>query len=401
MRRSPGSLGSSSSLGSLAAAALALALVPACGGGGTTGAGGTGGGGSGSGTVKVQITGEDLGISGFEFPDGSEVTIADGWEIEFSHVLVTVGKVWLSENPDTAPSDQSQTGDVVAEIEGPWAVDLHKTGSETAAGGEGTAVPLVTIEKMNKKGDEPLAAGERYAFGFETAIASDGAELVNFADDAEAKALYDEMKAKGYSVYYVGTATFKGTTCATSDETYDFSKLPPTFAFKLGFATPTSYLNCQNQDNQGEPEGGEEYQRGVTIKENQASLAQITLHLEHPFYSATQHEPPLYFDQFAAQLVGEMSDTPLTMDNLAGIDPQGVEDAAGTPLPWRTCDGSEVPSAKQRAFEVGSVPVDPAGNPSKALRDYRDFVHYVQSTQGHMNGGEGLCFARRNYPSPP
>ena len=33
-------------------------------------------------------------------------------------------------------------------------------------------------------------------------------------------------------------------------------------------------------------------------------------------------------------------------------------------------------------------------------RDYRDYVHYVQSAQGHLNGGEGLCFVQRNYPSP-
>jgi hypothetical protein len=27
-------------------------------------------------------------------------------------------------------------------------------------------------------------------------------------------------------------------------------------------------------------------------------------------------------------------------------------------------------------------------------------VEYVQSTQGHLNGGEGLCFVDRQYPSP-
>jgi hypothetical protein len=25
----------------------------------------------------------------------------------------------------------------------------------------------------------------------------------------------------------------------------------------------------------------------------------------------------------------------------------------------------------------------------------------VQSAQGHLNGGEGLCYVKRNYPSPP
>ena len=135
MRKSPTS---SLSLAGALALCVPLALLSGCGdGGGSTGTGGSGG--SGSGTVKVQIGGEELATSGFKFPEGSEVDIADGWELELTHVLVTIDKVWLSENPDRAPSDQSQTGDVVAEIAGPWAVDLHKQGSETAAGGEGTA----------------------------------------------------------------------------------------------------------------------------------------------------------------------------------------------------------------------------------------------------------------------
>ena len=36
----------------------------------------------------------------------------------------------------------------------------------------------------------------------------------------------------------------------------------------------------------------------------------------------------------------------------------------------------------------------------QALRDYRDFMTYDQSTQGHLNS-DGLCFVKRNYPSPP
>jgi hypothetical protein len=377
---------------------MGLSSLPACGGGST----GPGGGDPGaSGTINVQISGEELATDGFRFPDGSEVTIVDGWEIQFSHVLLTIGKLRVSDNPDMSPSDQSQTGDVLAQIDGPWAVDLHREGSVAAAGGEGTATPLITIEKLNKKGDTELVAGERYAFSFDFEAASDGAEIVNFGDDDEAKALYAEAASNGYAVYYVGVATFKGSGCETSDDSYDFTKIPDKVDFKLGFATPTSYLNCQNQDNQGDPFEGEEYQRGLLIKENQASVAQITVHVDHPFYSATQHEPRLYFDQLAALLVGKPGGSALTLEDAAGVDPSAFEDAAGTALPWRVCDGSDLPAAKQRSFDTGSVPLDPKANPAKALRDYRDFVHYVQSAQGHMNGGEGLCFAKRSYPSPP
>ncbi len=386
------------SLGVLAAVGLA-ALLPACGGGEGSGSGTTTTGGSG--TIAVQIHGEEIATDGFAFPTGSEVTIADGWEITFSHVLVNVDKVWLSENPDKAPSDQSQMGAVVAETVGPWAIDLHKAGTATAAGGGVGAVPLFTFDSQNKKGDAPLAAGERYAFSYATAAASDGAELVNFEGDAEAKALYDEMKVNGYAVYYVGKATWKGTDCQSSDPAYDFGSLPTSVDFKLGFATPSEYLNCQNQDNQGDPFEGEEYQRGVPIKENSASVAQMTFHLEHPLFSSVVHDSNLYFDQLVAPLAGQPQGTPLTMDVLTGQDPEGFTDGAGLPLPWRSCDGSALPASKQRYFETGSVPVDPKASPQKALRDYRDFVAYVQSTQGHLNGGEGLCFTKRNYPSPP
>ena len=75
-------------------------------------------------------------------------------------------------------------------------------------------------------------------------------------------------------------------------------------------------------------------------------------------------------------------------------------DATGADLPWRVCDGSSLPPGMTRAFEVGSIPVGPGQSPSEGFRDYRDFVRYVQSTQGHLNGGEGLCYTRRNYPSP-
>lgn len=395
MKQLIGSRVASGSLVLAAVAALALPLA-GCGGddGGTGGAGGAPAGGS----VKVQISGEDLATDGFGFPGGSEVVIADGWEIEFSHVLVSVGKVWLSENPDTAPADQSQTGAVVAEVAGPWVVDLAKEGDEPGAGGEGTASLLTTIDRQTEKGGAPLVAGERYAFSYEFAPPGDGAQPLNL--DAEGEALQEEMKAKGYTVYYVGTATWKGTACQTSDDTYDFTKLPATFELKLGFTSPVSYLNCQNQDNQGEPFDGEEYQRGITIQENEASLAQMTIHLEHPFYSETQHEPALYLDQLAALLVGHPEGTALTMEAATGVDPSAFTDGEGVSLPWRSCDGSPIPGAAQRSFDPGTVPLDPGADPSTALRDYRDFVHYVQSSQGHLNGGEGICFTKRNYPSP-
>lgn len=365
----------------------------------TGGAGGGGGTASKSGGVKVQISGEDIATDGLPFPLSGEVAIADGWQLDFTHVLVSIDHVSLSENPDLSPSDQSQTGKVVATLDGPWIVDLHKEGTEIGAGGEGKAVLLGRIENQNKSGGASFDTTARYAFGFKGTAASSSATRVNL--DAEGGTFADEMVAKGYSVLYVGKATFKGTACMSSDPTYDYAPIPTTFDFALGFASPTTFSNCQNQENEGQPFDGEEYQRGIAVPSNTDAVAQITMHLEHPLFTDVVHDSALFFDHFAAQLVGKPMGTKLTLEDLVGLDPTAVTDGADHALPWRVCDATPLPPEKQMKLGTGSLPVSPTGDPKTSLRDLKDFVTYVQSTQGHLNGGEGLCYVSRDYPSPP
>jgi hypothetical protein len=354
-----------------------------------------------AGGVQVAISGEDIATEGISFPTGSEVTIVDGWSIELEHVLVTISNVTLAEDPDLMPSDQSRTGAVVARAAGPWAVDLHVEGSIPAAGGEGLATPLVVLENQTERSGAAFAIDEPYAFSYEIAAASAAAQIVNFDGDDAAQAAYAEMIDAGASVTYIGTARFEGEDCRTSDEDYDFASFPREVRFRLMFGSPVSCVNCQNQDNQGDALPDEEYQRGVAVLPRGNTLAQITLHLEHFLFSAAVHEPSLRFDALAAQLVGKPEGTVLTLDDLAGVDPTAITDASGAPVPFRNCDGSPLPSGSQLRIDTGSVPVDPGADADEALRDYRDFIHYVQSTQGHLNGGEGLCFIDRHYPSPP
>ena len=84
--------------------------------------------------LTVTLSGEDAAHDGFSFPSGSEVTFVDGWELHFEHVLVTVGAVTLSENPDRSPLDQSSTDAVVAREDRPVAVDLTAPGDAPGAG---------------------------------------------------------------------------------------------------------------------------------------------------------------------------------------------------------------------------------------------------------------------------
>src|SRR5579859_6998892 len=91
------------------------------------------------GTVQFTASGEVLALGGYAFPPANPMdpAFADGWEVRFSKLIAVFGKVTLSENPDTSPTDQSQTGKVVAEIDGPWAIDLHKGGPLAGKGGVG------------------------------------------------------------------------------------------------------------------------------------------------------------------------------------------------------------------------------------------------------------------------
>jgi hypothetical protein len=86
-----------------------------------------------------------------------------------------------------------------------------------------------------------------------------------------------------------------------------------------------------------------------------------------------------------------------------GVDYTAYTDAKNQPLDWRYCiEPSTVAHPKftgPMAFDPQSVPHGAGADASKGLRDYYDFASYNQSTQGHLNS-DGLCYVRRNYPSP-
>jgi hypothetical protein len=374
--------------------------------------------------LTVTISGEGSALSGFAFPPASsnDLAFVDGWDVKFERILVTVDDIALSDAPDTSPTDQAQTGVVVAAAKGPWAVDMTKPGAVTDikpktqtqqlrplddhdhghAHGEGEgkdphAQPLARFDALD--GNKSFDPSSRYAFGFDIVTASTAAKHTNL--DGAADADYAEMVSKGLSVLYVGTATFKGVDCKSSDEgsdkPYDFSALPKTVKFRFGFKTPTKYKNCQNTDLRGKAFDGEEAQRGVQVSEQGDTLAQITLHVDHPFWSTVDHDAAeLFFDQMAAVA---SPDGVLVTEDLAKLDFTSFKDGAGKALPWRSCVADKPVKTGVRKFDSGSVPVDPNAAPESALRSYADFVAYQQSTQGHLNA-DGLCAVERKFSAP-
>src|ERR1041384_3064218 len=103
---------------------------------------------------KIQFTasGEVLALGGYAFPPATadDPAFVDGWEVRFSKFLTTIDHITLSENPatsHTSPTDQAKTGNVVAKLDGPWAIDLHKGGPlEGKGGSDEQAYPIATLE---------------------------------------------------------------------------------------------------------------------------------------------------------------------------------------------------------------------------------------------------------------
>ena len=400
-----------------------------------------------NGALLLTASGEVLALDGYNFPavNPGDGVFADGWEVRFSHYIATFDKVSLWTNPDTSPTDQSQVGSLVAELDGPWAVDMHMNGAsfpyvDGKEQGE-RAVAFAVLPNENEAGGAPFPTdGTRLAVGFSAVVPTARALNVNL--DTEGLGYYKYMIDNGCTVLYVGQAVWKGDTkpglCATPGQPSDagglgeagaggvgqepeFALLPKTVNFDLCFKPAdsgslkpgdpeTSWINCDNQDNDPAPAlNGEPHERGIAFVSNNYSIGEVTFHTDHPFWESTKHDTPARFDQFAAQLVGVTTDggvPTVHLTDVTGVDYTGFKDKQGNALPWRTCDPNyQNPNGGSRVgqmnFDPVHVPHCTGGDRSTGLCDYYDFSKYDQSTQGHWNGADGLCFVQRHYPSPP
>jgi len=343
--------------------------------------------------IWFTASGEVLALGGYAFPPTGDVAFVDGWDIHFSELLVTVDNIRLAQNPDLNPGDESQTGAEVAKVSGPWAIDLHKGGPLQGKGGsDEQAVPIAALTGQNENSCAPFDLTQKYAFSFDVVPATDSALNVNL--DAQSLDDYDEMISKGYTVLYVGTAAFlgnsAGNSCAPADP--EFVKAPLTensvVNFRLGFKSPTSYINCQNPSLSGTPLGTDENPRGIYAYNNQSSVAQVTIHTDHPFWDSTVHDSPMHFDQIAARYTGATGTPTAVVEDMTSVDYTHFTDAQGNALPWRDC------------IKLNFVPpdngtmhfTDAAG---ATLHNYGEYMTYDQRTQGHLNS-DGLCYVKPN-----
>jgi hypothetical protein len=332
---------------------------------------------TGAGEVQVTISGESLARDGFAYPatPGQEASFTDGWELKFEHVYVSVGGVLISEEPNKNPTDQSVVGSSVAKLDGQFLADLHKTGPLPGKGEDDKAFLLGKIANQNLAGNKAFDPAKTYAFSFETvpAVASASKIGMDAADEANAA----EMIQKGYSVLYVGTASFKGVDCTPSTAP-SLDTLPKTVAFRFGFKTKAKHVNCVNPDL-----GGSGELRGLPMKQNESTVAQITYHVDHPFWNAIEEDAPLRFDHLAfyAKVKNKGTTTaPLTLEDLVGASFAPVSSGAEQ-LSERTCKPAPAPSA------AGVLSLDPKG---RSAADLSAFMTILQAPQAHLNA-DGLC----------
>lgn len=366
----------------------------------------------GSGGILFAASGEVLALTGYDFPpaNADAPAFVDGWQVKFTRLLTTIDKITLSDNPDLVPGDESQTGPVVAQVTGPWAVDLAHADPNNLPGKGGPGEQAVPLAALSTKTDGSKFAtdGTRYAFGFDVATATADAKNVNL--DADAVADYQTMVQDQCAVLYVGTATFKGDKTDPTCYPDAYKTWPDTVNFRLCFKSPTTYINCQNPDNDpAKPLSNEEHPRGIAFIDSRSVIGQVTIHTDHPFWDSVLHDSPAHFDQFAARAIGQDASqdagaTPtVTLEMTKGVDFTGYTDAKGAVLNWRYC--TEPPTdvhpkfTGAMNFDAQNVPRASGGDGSTGLRDYYDFATYNQSTQGHLNS-DGLGFVSRNYPSP-
>lgn len=340
----------------------------------------------GPGGFLVTISGEDLALSGYDFEPGAskaeDPAFVDGWELSFDHVLVTVGGVRVNDGPDTDAADPTHIGGQLASVAGIFAVDLHKGGPLVGKGGPPEqAVALAAIGAPDGGGS--FDSQSRYAFSFELQAATKSAQNVNL--DADGLALYERAITRGWAQVMTGVARYKGPAPEAGSA---FAELPTEVRFEIGFANPSSYVNCQNPD-LGASGLDEDFARGIQTKASGAAIAQISIHTDHTFWRALNVEgSTLHFDQIAALAPGSGEGGAVTIDDLAAADFSAFRTKSGQSLPARSLVSDYTPPAGQLSF-------DPNGS-SFAKNAYGAFMSYSASAQGHLNA-DGECYVVRHF----
>lgn len=228
---------------------------------------------AGTGSLAIRVTGEDAAKTGFPVEEeGESIAFVDGWSVQFTKFLVSLGGI------DVRGAD----GKVASDSSDKYIADLHA--------GDASLPEL-----------EGLAARRWESFSFEVTPPDATTKVLGTVDDGDVQM----MVAGKYNYWVEGTAT-KG---AESIE------------FAWGLANPTKNANCTN---------GLDDTDGVVIRSNATTEAEITIHVEHLFWDTLGSEDAsLRFDAIAA-VAG--ADKKVTTEEIASQSLANLKDANGMPL---------------------------------------------------------------------
>ena len=149
---------------------------------------------------------------------------------------------------------------------------------------------------------------------------------------------------------------------------YDFTELPQTMSFKLGFSTPTNYVNCVNYTQGGWRSAAKTNAHGAAGRaglHQQSVVAQVTVHMDHPFWESFAEDTPVHWDQIATQYVGQTGIPTARIEDLQGVAFDPFTDKLGNVMPWRELRPGRpqyaAPTNGAISFSTLSVPQDPNG----------------------------------------
>jgi hypothetical protein len=274
---------------------------------------------AGSGVARVRASGEGAAKSGYPYDrQGVEIAFVDGWTLSFEKVLVSVSELELAAGEDRVTSDRS------------WIVDLHLGDPE--------------LDELTE-----LAPQRWDSFGFVIEAPTAASEPGDGVDAADVDRMVDEEL--GYLVAGSATHPDRGT-----------------ITFEWGLPIAVRHRNCTN---------GLDGTAGIVVRENSATDAEITIHMDHMFWDTLGTEvAQLRFDPIWGADVDQ--DGTVTTEELTDQRISALADPMGAPL----LDEEGAPLV----YDPGSLPL-----PDKNLYE---FIQLSMASMAHLNG-LGLCSVER------
>ncbi|MDX9722583.1 MAG: hypothetical protein RBU37_17685 [Myxococcota bacterium] len=238
---------------------------------------------AGSGALSIAVGGGAAVREGFPHDEGAvRFEFADGWTLQFSKYIVSVGNVTLS----------SGAGKTVASWPHVMLMDL-------------TTSPTASLDLALLEGVPAL----RHEIAFDVRP-PDADTTLSEVDEADAAL----MRERGWSLLAEGSAVHP---------------THGTVRFRLGLPLARHYYNCIN---------GKDQTQGIAIEANKTTGVFIYAHAIHIFWDTlSTGDEDLRFEAFAAMrgdddLVTEEELEEQDLNNLRGIDGQRLLDQDGSPV---------------------------------------------------------------------